>query len=80
MVKITPLTGRAVLFVFSHRRQLDFGSVLGSNGQIMLPDDVILHVLHAHVRAEAITDFPNRLPFSTPSPHYIPSSNLQILK
>lgn len=58
MVKITPLTGRAVLFVFSHRRQLDFGSVLGSNGQIMLPDDVILHVLHAHVRAEAITDFP----------------------
>ena len=44
--EITHITGRAVLFVFSHRRQLDFGSVLGSNGQIMLPDDVILHVLN----------------------------------
>ena len=26
-------------------------------GQIMLPDDTIMGVLHAHVRAEAITDF-----------------------
>ena len=55
--QITPVTREAVQYVFSHRVQLDFGSVLGPNGQIMLPDDTIMEVLHAHVRAESITDF-----------------------
>ena len=47
----------AVQYIFGHHIQLDFGSVLGPNGQIMLPDDTIMEVLHAHVRAEAIIDF-----------------------
>lgn len=55
--QITPVTREAVQYVFCHRVQLDFGSVLGPNGQIMLPDDTIMEVLRAHVRAEAITDF-----------------------
>jgi hypothetical protein len=53
--QVTPVTREAVQYVFTHRVQLDFGSVLGPNGQIILPDDTIMEVLHAHVRAEAIT-------------------------
>ena len=53
--QITPVTREAVQYVFCHRVQLDFGSVLGPNGQIMLPDDTIMEVLRAHVRAQAIT-------------------------
>lgn len=45
--EVAPLTQRAVKFVFSHRKQLDFGSVLGPNGQISLSDDTILQVLCA---------------------------------
>jgi hypothetical protein len=55
--QVTPVTREAVQYVFTHRVQLDFGSVLGPNGQIILPDDTIMEVLHAHVRAEAITNF-----------------------
>ena len=46
-----------VQYVFAHRKQLDFGSVLGSNGQIMLSDSALIQVLYAHVRVETITDF-----------------------
>ena len=55
--ELTPTTREAVKYVFSHRKQLDFGSVLGPNGQIMLPDRKILQILYAHVRAEVITEF-----------------------
>ena len=55
--QIAPLTREAVQYVFCHRVQLDFGSVLGPSGQIMLPDDAIMEVPHAQVRAEVITDF-----------------------
>ena len=47
----------AVYYVFSHRDELDFSSVLDVNGSIALPDDVVLKVLHAHVRATSITSF-----------------------
>ena len=53
----TPVTKEAVEYVFAHRKQLDFGSVLGPTGQIMLPDNKILEIMHAHIRAEVITDF-----------------------
>lgn len=55
--EVTPEANAAVQFVFAHRKQLDFGSVLGSNGQIMLSDTVLMKVLYAHVRVETITDF-----------------------
>ena len=55
--EITPVTKEAVEYVFAHRKQLDFGSVLGPTGQIMLPDNKILEIMHAHIRAEVITDF-----------------------
>ena len=47
----------AVYYVFSHRKQLDFGLVLGADKGIILPDSLLLKVLHAHTRAEVITDF-----------------------
>ena len=47
--------------MFAYRKQLDFGSVLGPDGQIMLSDATLIQVLHAHahahVRVETITDF-----------------------
>ena len=36
---------------------LDFGSVLGADERIILPDSLLFKVLHAHTRAEVITDF-----------------------
>ena len=52
--EVTPVIKEAVEYVFAHRKQLDFGSVLG---QIMFPDSKILKILHDHIRAEVITDF-----------------------
>ena len=46
-----------MVYVFSHRKQLDFGSVLGADKGIIWPDSLLLKVLHAHTRAEIITDF-----------------------
>ena len=73
--QMSPVTREAVQYVFGHRIQLDFGSVLGPNGQIMLPDDTIMEVLHAHVRAEAITDFSVQSTFTafTPLEQYMQS-------
>jgi hypothetical protein len=50
--EVTSVTKEAVEYVFAHRRELDFGSVLGPNSQIMLPDSKIFNILHAHLRAE----------------------------
>ena len=55
--QVSRVTFDAVYYVFSHRKQLDFGSVLGPDKTIVLPDSVLLKVLHAHTRAEIITDF-----------------------
>ena len=55
--QITPEANAAVQYVFAHRKQLDFGSVLGPDGQIMLSDTNLIQVLYAHVRVETITDF-----------------------
>ena len=46
-----------VYYVFSHRKQLDFGLVLGANKWIILPDSPLLKVLHAHTTAKVIMDF-----------------------
>ena len=59
--QITPEANAAVQYVFAHHKQLDFSSVLGPDGQIMLSDTTLIQVLHAHahahVRVETITDF-----------------------
>jgi hypothetical protein len=63
--EVTPVTKQAVEYVFAHRKQLDFGSVLGPNSQIMLPDRKIFNILHAHIRAEAIMNFSVQPTFSS---------------
>ena len=45
------------VYLFSHRKQLDFGSVLGADKRFILPDSLLLKVLHAHTRAKVFTDF-----------------------
>ena len=55
--QLTPEANAAVQYVFAHCKQLDFSSVLGPNGQIMLSDSALIQVLHAHIRVETITDF-----------------------
>ena len=45
--QLTPETNAAVQFVFAHRKQLDFGSLLGPNGSIELSDTALIQVLHA---------------------------------
>ena len=47
------MTHEAV-YVFSHRRELNFASLLDDKQCIGLPDAEILHILHAHVRADLI--------------------------
>ena len=54
----------AVYYVFSHREQLDFSSVLDANDVIALDDHTVLKVLHAHVRATRITEFCLRAEFT----------------
>jgi hypothetical protein len=63
--EVTPVTKEAVEYVFAHRKQLDFGSVLGPNSQIMLPDRKIFNILHAHIRAEVIMNFSVQATFSS---------------
>ena len=47
----------AVYYVFSHRKELNFTSLLDDSGCIALPDTMILYILHAHIRAETIVSF-----------------------
>ena len=54
---VCTLAHDAVYYVFSHRRELNFTSVLDDSGCIALPDTMILYILHAHVRAETIVSF-----------------------
>ena len=47
----------AVYYVFSHRMELDFFSVLYAQDVIALDDQTVLKILHAHVRARSISGF-----------------------
>ena len=53
-----------VYYVFSHREELDFSSVLDANEVIALDDHTLLKVLHAHVKATFITEFCLRAGFA----------------
>ena len=57
-LQVCTITFDAVYYVFSHRRELDFSSVLHPNNYtIALSDDTLLNVLHAHTRATVISNF-----------------------
>ena len=44
----------AMYYVFSHRKELNFTSLLDDSGSIAT---IILYLLHAHVRADTIVSF-----------------------
>ena len=45
------------VYVFAHRTELDFSSVLVDNNHVSLPDTLFLTVLHAHTKATSIRYF-----------------------
>ena len=51
------ITFDAVYYVFAHREELDFSSLLDGNNIISLTDDAILSILHAHTRTSVISNF-----------------------
>ena len=46
-----------VCYVFAHRKELDFESVLDESGTIALRPEVLMRVLYAHTRAVSIMNF-----------------------
>ena len=46
-----------VYYVFSHRAELDFTSVIGDDSYLSLSNDLFLQVLHAHTRVTCIRNF-----------------------
>ena len=55
--QVCTLTFDAVYYVFAHRDELDFSSVLDANNTIALENNMILAILHAHTRASVIINF-----------------------
>ena len=51
-------------YVFSHRRELNFASLLDDKQCIGLPDAEILDILHAHIRADSIIALSLRCTFN----------------
>ena len=54
---VCTLAHDAVYYTFSHRKELNFTSLLDDNECIALPDAMILNILHAHIRAETLISF-----------------------
>ena len=46
-----------VYYVFAHRKELDFESVVDESGTIALCPEVLMRVLYAHTRAVSIMNF-----------------------
>ena len=46
-----------VYYVFSHRAELDFSSVLSDDQYVLLSDSLFIEVLHAHTRVTTIRNF-----------------------
>ena len=49
--QVSEVTFDAVYYVFAHREELDFSSLLDANNTISLSDSAILAILHAHTVA-----------------------------
>ena len=47
----------AVYYIFAHRIELDFGSLIIANGRLTVSSEDFLKILHAHSRAETIRNF-----------------------
>ena len=54
---VCTLAHDAAYYLFSHRKELNFTSLLDDSESIALPDTMILYLLHAHVRADTIVSF-----------------------
>ena len=55
--QVSKVTFDAVYYVFAHREELDFSSLLDANNTISLSDAAILAILHAHTRVSVISNF-----------------------
>ena len=53
-----------VYYVFAHRKELDFESVLDESGTIALCPEVLMRVMYAHTRAVSIMNFRLNASFS----------------
>ena len=56
-MQVCPVAHDAIYYVFSHRRQLTFESVLDDNQTIALSPQMLMTILYAHTRAETIINF-----------------------
>ena len=56
-MQVCTVTHDVVHYVFAHRKQLDFHSVLDEQNTIALPPHVLMTVLYAHTRVETIQNF-----------------------
>ena len=61
---VNTLAHDAVYYIFSHRSELNFASLLDDKDCIALTDAEIMNVLHAHVRATSIVALSLRCSFS----------------
>ena len=56
-MKVCTVSHDVVYYVFAHRKELDFESVLDESGTIALSSDMLMKVLYAHTRAVSIMNF-----------------------
>ena len=56
-MEVCTVTHDAVYYVFAHRQQLDFASVLDHQHTIALPSELLMTVLYAHTRVGSIVNF-----------------------
>ena len=56
-MQVCTVTYDVVCYVFAHRKELDFQSVLDESGTIALRPEVLMRVLYAHTRAVSIMNF-----------------------
>ena len=56
-MKVCTVTHDVVYYVFAHRKELDFESVLDESGTIALSSEMLMKVLYAHTRAVSIMNF-----------------------
>ena len=56
-MQVCTVTHDVVYYVFAHRKELDFESVLDERGTIGLCPELLMKVLYAHRRAVSIMNF-----------------------
>ena len=56
-MEVCTVSHDVVYYVFAHRKELDFASVLDESGSIALCPEVLMKVLYAHTRVASIMNF-----------------------